>query len=47
MVAPKKERLEKDDGRYIIFYEFEPEETEEAGKREEAGASRGSGSESP
>ncbi len=27
---PKKERLDKDDGRYIIFYSFGDEETQES-----------------
>jgi len=29
---PKKERLDKDDGRYIIFYSFEDEEDKDYGE---------------
>lgn len=31
MSAPEKERLVKEDGRYIIFYDFELEEDERDG----------------
>ena len=31
MTAPKKEHLVKDDGRYIILYDFEPDEDKRGG----------------
>jgi len=36
MILVEKEREQKDDGRYIIFYTFEDEAEEDEGSREDS-----------